>query len=248
MRPAGQAEVDKAKADGRWDAAYDGPSTAVVPEDLAAALAARDLTEVYASLDSRNRFAILHLPDRGAPGDAHPPHRAAHRRSRPGQDPLPPAAEQVRHLVRGLLLRGQTLVRMSEPAVCQTNGFRSAPPSPVAGGDGPDQGGPSWVGLLFAHLEASVGGGASPPPGGRPAIARTREMRGTIAPCRAWETLMRPGRPGGRTSWMLRLPNVLPWSWPARRRAGLRRRAVSSGTAVRPCCTWQATSSGTPDS
>jgi uncharacterized protein YdeI (YjbR/CyaY-like superfamily) len=60
MRSAGQAEVDKAKADGRWDAAYDSPATAVVPDDLAAALAARDLTEVYASLDSRNRFAILH--------------------------------------------------------------------------------------------------------------------------------------------------------------------------------------------
>jgi uncharacterized protein YdeI (YjbR/CyaY-like superfamily) len=57
MRPAGLAEVEKAKADGRWDAAYDDPATAVVPDDLAAALAARDLTEVYAALDSRNRFA-----------------------------------------------------------------------------------------------------------------------------------------------------------------------------------------------
>lgn len=59
MRPAGQAEVDRAKADGRWDAAYDGPATAVVPDDLAAALAARGLTEVYAALDSRNRFAFV---------------------------------------------------------------------------------------------------------------------------------------------------------------------------------------------
>lgn len=59
MRPAGQAEVDRAKADGRWDAAYDSPATAVVPDDLAAALAVRDLTEVYAALDSRNRFAFL---------------------------------------------------------------------------------------------------------------------------------------------------------------------------------------------
>ncbi|MFN8074314.1 MAG: YdeI/OmpD-associated family protein [Kineosporiaceae bacterium] len=60
MRPSGLAEVEKAKADGRWDAAYDGPATAVVPEDLAAALAARGLTEVYAALDSRNRYAFLH--------------------------------------------------------------------------------------------------------------------------------------------------------------------------------------------
>ncbi|GEM00239.1 YdeI/OmpD-associated family protein [Cellulomonas terrae] len=59
MRPAGLAEVERAKADGRWDAAYDSPSTAVVPDDLAAALAARDLTETFAALDGRNRFAFL---------------------------------------------------------------------------------------------------------------------------------------------------------------------------------------------
>ncbi|WP_456785724.1 YdeI/OmpD-associated family protein [Cellulomonas sp. P5_C5] len=59
MRPAGLVEVERAKADGRWDAAYDGPATAVVPDDLAVALATRDLTEVFAALDSRNRFAFL---------------------------------------------------------------------------------------------------------------------------------------------------------------------------------------------
>ena len=58
MRPAGPAEVERAKADGRC-AAYDSPATAVVPDDLAAALAARDLTEVYAALDGRDRFAFL---------------------------------------------------------------------------------------------------------------------------------------------------------------------------------------------
>ncbi len=61
VRPAGLREVERAKADGRWDAAYDPPSTAVAPPDLVAALdgnpAARD---AYAGLDSRNRFAILH--------------------------------------------------------------------------------------------------------------------------------------------------------------------------------------------
>ena len=61
MRPAGLREVERAKADGRWDAAYDPPSTATVPDDLAAALAdnpaARDF---FAGLNSRNRFAILH--------------------------------------------------------------------------------------------------------------------------------------------------------------------------------------------
>jgi uncharacterized protein YdeI (YjbR/CyaY-like superfamily) len=34
MEPDGLAEVERAKADGRWDAAYDAPSTATVPEDL----------------------------------------------------------------------------------------------------------------------------------------------------------------------------------------------------------------------
>jgi len=59
MRPAGLAEVERAKADGRRDTADDSPATAVVPDDLAAALAARDLTDVYAALDGRNRFAFL---------------------------------------------------------------------------------------------------------------------------------------------------------------------------------------------
>ncbi|HEX2265389.1 MAG TPA: hypothetical protein VHH14_03815, partial [Solirubrobacterales bacterium] len=34
MKPAGLREVERARADGRWDAAYDAPSTATVPEDL----------------------------------------------------------------------------------------------------------------------------------------------------------------------------------------------------------------------
>jgi uncharacterized protein YdeI (YjbR/CyaY-like superfamily) len=40
MRPAGLRQVELAKADGRWDAAYPGMRTATVPEDLAAAIAA----------------------------------------------------------------------------------------------------------------------------------------------------------------------------------------------------------------
>src|ERR1700757_2997227 len=39
MQASGLAEVERAKADGRWEAAYAGPATATVPEDLAAALA-----------------------------------------------------------------------------------------------------------------------------------------------------------------------------------------------------------------
>jgi uncharacterized protein YdeI (YjbR/CyaY-like superfamily) len=61
MRPAGLAEVERAKADGRWDAAYAPPSTATVPPDLEAALAASPAAaEAFAGLDGQNRYAILH--------------------------------------------------------------------------------------------------------------------------------------------------------------------------------------------
>ncbi len=60
MQPAGLAEVERAKADGRWDAAYDSQSKSVVPEDLAAALAANPRAEAFfATLNSVNRYAVL---------------------------------------------------------------------------------------------------------------------------------------------------------------------------------------------
>jgi uncharacterized protein YdeI (YjbR/CyaY-like superfamily) len=61
MRPAGIAEVERAKADGRWDAAYDAPSTAAVPDDLAAALDAQPQARAFfETLSGQNRYAILH--------------------------------------------------------------------------------------------------------------------------------------------------------------------------------------------
>lgn len=60
MRSSGLAEVERAKADGRWDAAYDGMATAKVPPDLATALDAAGLGDAFAALDGRNRYAILH--------------------------------------------------------------------------------------------------------------------------------------------------------------------------------------------
>jgi uncharacterized protein YdeI (YjbR/CyaY-like superfamily) len=60
MRPSGLAEVARAKADGRWEAAYDGMATASVPDDLGRALERAGLSEDFAALDSRNRYAILH--------------------------------------------------------------------------------------------------------------------------------------------------------------------------------------------
>ncbi|MEU3156327.1 YdeI/OmpD-associated family protein [Streptomyces griseoincarnatus] len=62
MRPAGLREVDRAKADGRWEAAYASQRTATVPDDLRAALdaAPAEAREFFDALDSRNRYAILH--------------------------------------------------------------------------------------------------------------------------------------------------------------------------------------------
>jgi uncharacterized protein YdeI (YjbR/CyaY-like superfamily) len=60
MQPAGHAEIERAKTDGRWDAAYEGVSAATVPPDLQAALDAnRKAAKFFATLDSRNRFAVL---------------------------------------------------------------------------------------------------------------------------------------------------------------------------------------------
>lgn len=61
MQPAGIAEVERAQKDGRWERAYDSPSRATVPEDLAAALAKnKRASAFFDDLDSRNRYAILH--------------------------------------------------------------------------------------------------------------------------------------------------------------------------------------------
>lgn len=60
MRPRGLAEVARAKADGRWDAAYAPASTATVPDDLALALGASPrASALFGELDSTNRYAIL---------------------------------------------------------------------------------------------------------------------------------------------------------------------------------------------
>jgi uncharacterized protein YdeI (YjbR/CyaY-like superfamily) len=61
MKPAGLREVERARADGRWDAAYDPQSTATVPEDLRRELEKDvEAREFFATLDSANRYAILH--------------------------------------------------------------------------------------------------------------------------------------------------------------------------------------------
>jgi uncharacterized protein YdeI (YjbR/CyaY-like superfamily) len=60
MHPAGLAEIARAKRDGRWNAAYAPPSRAQVPPDLQHALDASSRAKAFfATLDSRNRYAIL---------------------------------------------------------------------------------------------------------------------------------------------------------------------------------------------
>lgn len=61
IRPAGLAEVDKAKADGRWDDAYPSPSSMEVPEDLQAALDGDPrATAAFASIKSADRYSLLY--------------------------------------------------------------------------------------------------------------------------------------------------------------------------------------------
>lgn len=60
MRPAGQMQIDAAKADGRWDGAYDGPSRITVPDDLKAALDDdAEAKRTFDRLSSANRYSIL---------------------------------------------------------------------------------------------------------------------------------------------------------------------------------------------
>lgn len=61
MKPAGLKEIERAKADGRWDAAYAPQSTASVPDDLTAALAKnKGARNFFEKLDSANRYAVLY--------------------------------------------------------------------------------------------------------------------------------------------------------------------------------------------
>jgi uncharacterized protein YdeI (YjbR/CyaY-like superfamily) len=61
MRPAGQREVDLAKADGRWEAAYQSQGNATVPDDLQRALDENEAARAFfATLNGANRYAVLY--------------------------------------------------------------------------------------------------------------------------------------------------------------------------------------------
>jgi uncharacterized protein YdeI (YjbR/CyaY-like superfamily) len=60
MKPAGLAAVERAKQNGRWEAAYDSPGNATVPSDFQEELDRRpEAKEFFATLNSANRYAIL---------------------------------------------------------------------------------------------------------------------------------------------------------------------------------------------
>jgi uncharacterized protein YdeI (YjbR/CyaY-like superfamily) len=60
MRPSGLAEVERAKSDGRWDAAYEPPSRIAVPDDLQAALKKNPgAKRFFDTLNAQNRYAVL---------------------------------------------------------------------------------------------------------------------------------------------------------------------------------------------
>jgi uncharacterized protein YdeI (YjbR/CyaY-like superfamily) len=60
MQPSGLSEIDRARKDGRWEAAYTSASNSTVPDDLQAALDANPkAAKFFATLNSRNRYAIL---------------------------------------------------------------------------------------------------------------------------------------------------------------------------------------------
>jgi uncharacterized protein YdeI (YjbR/CyaY-like superfamily) len=61
MRQAGLGEVQRAQADGRWDAAYEGQRDITIPDDLQRELDARPKARAFfAELNSQNRYAILY--------------------------------------------------------------------------------------------------------------------------------------------------------------------------------------------
>jgi uncharacterized protein YdeI (YjbR/CyaY-like superfamily) len=61
MRPSGLKEVEQAKRDGRWSAAYESQSKAEPPSDFLAALAANaEAEQAFATLDRANRYAFIY--------------------------------------------------------------------------------------------------------------------------------------------------------------------------------------------
>jgi uncharacterized protein YdeI (YjbR/CyaY-like superfamily) len=90
MRPDGLREVERARADGRWEAAYEAQSAATVPDDLQRALEENDAArEFFATLDRANRYAILYRITRPRSPRPSPARRAVRRQAGRGKEALP---------------------------------------------------------------------------------------------------------------------------------------------------------------
>jgi uncharacterized protein YdeI (YjbR/CyaY-like superfamily) len=60
MQPSGQAEIDRAKGDGRWEQAYDSPANTTAPHDFMQALSKNKKAEKFwEELNKTNKFAII---------------------------------------------------------------------------------------------------------------------------------------------------------------------------------------------
>ena len=89
MRPAGQAQVDAARADGRWEAAYEPQGRATVPPDLQQALDANPAARnFFATLTGARRYAFLYrLHNVKTDDGTRAPDRVLHRAAQRGPHP-----------------------------------------------------------------------------------------------------------------------------------------------------------------
>ena len=96
VRPRGLREIEAARADGRWEAAYPPASRIQVPDDLWQALeAAPDAAAFFATLTGANRYAIPLPPPRRARAQAAPGgDRALGRPAFPRETPHPAAGAE----------------------------------------------------------------------------------------------------------------------------------------------------------
>jgi uncharacterized protein YdeI (YjbR/CyaY-like superfamily) len=112
MHSAGVAEIERAKADGRWEAAYPGQATIAVPDDLVKALESQpEAKAMFNKLSSQNRFAILYRV-----------HQAKRAETR---------ARRIKHFV-AMLARGETVYAQRDVLSPKDPRSRSAQDSRVS--------------------------------------------------------------------------------------------------------------------
>ena len=95
MHASGLAAIERAKVDGRWEAAYAGPASIAVPPDLDAALAANPVArEMFKTLSGQNRYAVLYRIETATDG---PGGRSPDSTRREGSRPDPTPGRAYTH-------------------------------------------------------------------------------------------------------------------------------------------------------